>query len=119
MICNVITLAVTAGLTLGLAPVIGARGAAVATVAGEWTLAISLLVALVRASRRLVPNALSVAPRVMLAGGAALTMVLLPLPAIAQLALAVAVYVAMIVVLRVLPNELLELIPGRLADTRR
>lgn len=119
LICNVITLAVTAGLTLGLAPVIGARGAAVATVAGEWTLAISLLVALVRASRRLVPNALSVAPRVMLAGGAALTMVLLPLPAIAQLALAVAVYVAVIVVLRVLPNELLELIPGRLADTRR
>jgi hypothetical protein len=87
-------------------------------VAGEWTLAISLLVALVRASRRLVPSALSVAPRVALAGGAALAMVLLPLPAIAQLALAVVLYVATIVILRALPSELLELIPGRAERVR-
>lgn len=119
LVCNAITLAVTAGLTLGLAPVIGARGAAVATVVGEWTLAIGLLVALVRANRELTPGALTVVPRVALAGAAALAMVLLPIPAIAQLALAAAMYAALIACLRVLPRELLELIPRRLTQTRR
>jgi peptidoglycan biosynthesis protein MviN/MurJ (putative lipid II flippase) len=119
LICNLITLAVTAGLTLGLAPAIGASGSAVATVAGEWTLAISLLIALVRAKRQLVPKAWTVAPRVALAGGAAFAMMLLPIPAVAQLALAVAVYTAMIVVLRTLPLELLELLPARSRRIRR
>jgi hypothetical protein len=105
-------------LTLGLAPVIGARGAAIATVAGEWTIAVGLLVALVRASRRLAPSALAVAPRVALAGAAALAMMMLPLSAIVQLALAVMVYAAIIAVLRALPRELLELIPGRSGQIR-
>lgn len=119
LVCNLIALVVTAGLTLGLAPVIGARGAAVATVAGEWAVAIGLLVALVRANRQLAPSALTVAPRVALAAAAALAMLLLPIPDVAQLALAVAVYAAMIAVLRALPRELLELIPGRSTRVRR
>ena len=84
-----------------------------ATVAGEWTIALSLLIALMRADRRLTPSALGVAPRVALAGGTGLSMVLLPLPAIAQLVSAVVVYAAMIIALRALPRELLELLPGR------
>jgi O-antigen/teichoic acid export membrane protein len=119
LICNLISLAVVAGVTLGLAPVIGARGAAIATVAGEWTVAISLLIALMLTNRRLVPKALAVGPRVALAGGGAFAVMLLPIPAIARLALATAVYAAMIVVLRALPKELLELTPERLRLIRR
>jgi O-antigen/teichoic acid export membrane protein len=119
LVCNLFGLAVTAGLTLGLAPDIGARGAAVATVAGEWTVAVSLLVALVRANRQLVPKAWPVAPRVALAGAAAFATLLLPIPDFAQLALAVAVYAALIVILRALPRELLELIPARSTRTPR
>jgi O-antigen/teichoic acid export membrane protein len=118
LVCNVIGLAVTAGLTLGLAPDIGARGAAIATVAGEWTVAAALLVALVRANRQLVPKAWPVTPRVALAGAAAFAMMLLPISSVAQLALAVAVYTTMIIVLRALPRELLELIPARSPRTR-
>jgi O-antigen/teichoic acid export membrane protein len=119
LICNLISLAVVAGVTLGLAPVIGARGAAIATVAGEWTVAISLLIALMLTNRRLVPKALAVGPRVALAGGAAFAVMLVPIPAIAQLALATAVYAAMIGVLRALPRELLELVPARLLRAPR
>ncbi len=119
LICNVITLAVTAGLTLGLASVIGARGAAVATVAGEWTLATGLLVALALANRQLVPTSRTVVPRVALAGGVAFAIMLLPIPDVAQLALAIAVYTAMILAVRVLPREVLELLPARLRRVRR
>jgi O-antigen/teichoic acid export membrane protein len=115
LVCNLIGLAVIVGLTLGLAPVLGARGSALATVAGEWTVAVALLVCLVRANRQLAPRALRIAPRVALAGGMAFAVMLLPIPALVQLGLAVAVYAAMIVGLRALPREILELLPGRLA----
>ncbi len=113
LITNLITLVVTAAATLALAPTIGARGSAIATVAGEWTLALILLYSLTRANRQLVPRASPAAPRVVLAGGAAFAAMLLPIPAIAQLAIALVVYAAMIVTLRVLPPELLELVPWR------
>jgi O-antigen/teichoic acid export membrane protein len=113
LVCNLIALLVIAALTLGLAPVIGARGAAVATVVGEWTIAISLLVALVRANRRMVPSARTTAPRVALAGAGALAMAALPVSAIVQLVLAVVVYASVIAALRALPRELVELLPGR------
>jgi O-antigen/teichoic acid export membrane protein len=118
LVCNLIALVVIAALTLGLAPVIGARGAAVATVAGEWAIAIGLLVALVRANRRMAPSARKTAPRVALAGAGALAMAVLPVPAIAQLVLAISVYAAVIASLRALPYELLELLPGRSESTR-
>lgn len=114
LICSLIALLVTVGATLGLAPVIGASGAAVATVAGEWTLAISLVIALARTNRQLVPKGRTIAPRVALAGGAAFATMLLPIPGLAQLALAVAIYGAMIALLRALPREILELVPARL-----
>jgi O-antigen/teichoic acid export membrane protein len=113
LICNVIGLVVIVGLTLTLAPALGARGSAVATVAGEWTVAVALLVALARADRRLLPKGVKVVVRVAIAGGASLATMLVPIPAVAQLALAAAVYAVLVIVLRVLPRELLELIPGR------
>jgi O-antigen/teichoic acid export membrane protein len=115
LVCNLVSLVVIAGLTLGLAPVIGARGAAIATVAGEWTVAISLLLALALASRRLVPQAWPILPRVALAGAAAVAVMLLPLGAVAQTVLAMVVYFGLVVLLRALPRELLELLPERFA----
>lgn len=119
LICNLISLAVTAGLTLGLAPVIGARGAAVATVAGEWTVALTLLLAVAHADRSLVPSLWVMGPRVALAGAAAFATLLLPVPDVVQLLLAAGVYTAMILGLRALPRELLELVPGTAARRRR
>jgi O-antigen/teichoic acid export membrane protein len=113
LICNLVTLTITAAVTLALAPVIGARGAALGTVAGEWTLAIGLLLALARADRKLRPKAGTVAPRVALAGAAGFAAMLIPVPAVAQLALAVALFIALIVLLRAFPRELLELLPAR------
>jgi O-antigen/teichoic acid export membrane protein len=117
--CNIVGLAVVAGLTLGLAPVIGARGAAVATVAGECTVAVGLLFALVRANGRLAPAVRQIAPRIALAGGAAFATMLLPVPGLAQLVLAVAVYGGLIIALGAFPRELRELIPGTSAWNAR
>jgi O-antigen/teichoic acid export membrane protein len=113
LLTNLITLVVTAATTLALAPTIGARGSAIATVAGEWTLALVLLGSLTRANRQLIPRAAPAAPRVALAAAAAFAVLLLPVPAIAQLALALVVYATVIVALRALPRELLELVPWR------
>lgn len=118
LICSLVALVVTAGLTLGLTPSIGASGAAVATVAGEWVLAISLLVALVAANRQLRPNPRRVAPRVALAGGAALATMVLPISAAVQLVLALVIYTAIILALRALPREIWELVPARLQRSR-
>ncbi len=119
LVCNLLALAVTAGLTLALAPVIGARGGAWGTVAGEWTITISFLIALVHANRKLVPGSGAIAPRVALAGGAAFATMLVPMPSIAQLALAAVIYTAMILTLGALPREVRDLVPGRLARARR
>jgi Na+-driven multidrug efflux pump len=106
-------LAVIGGLTLGLAPVIGARGAAVATVGGEWSVAVALLVFLVRANRALAPAARMIVPRVLGAGGTGFAAMLLPIPALPQLGIAIAAYGTMIIVLHALPREILELLPER------
>jgi O-antigen/teichoic acid export membrane protein len=115
LVCNVASLLVTAGLTLALAPALGARGSALATVAGEWTVALALLVALARAKRDLLPRAWLILPRVGLAAVAAFAVMLIPIPDIFRLALALAIYPTMIVLVRALPKELLELLPERLS----
>jgi O-antigen/teichoic acid export membrane protein len=113
LLCNLVSLAVTVGVTLSLAPQLGARGAALATVAGEWTVALSLLFALARARSTLIPRHLGLIVRVALAAGAGVAMVLLPISAPARLGAALVAYVAAIVMLRALPRELRELLPGR------
>jgi O-antigen/teichoic acid export membrane protein len=114
LVCNLTSLAVAAGLTLALAPTLGASGSALATVAGEWTVAVSLMVALRRRSGpRPRPDTVRRAARAVLAGAAATSALLIPVAGVLQLAVAIAVYVALTVVLRTLPRELLELVPGR------
>jgi O-antigen/teichoic acid export membrane protein len=115
LLCNLAGLIVTAALTLSLAPMIGARGAAIATVGGEWTVAIAFLFALGMSERQLLPRAAAIVPRVGLAAGVAFGSMLLPIPDIAQTGLAVAVYAVLVVLLRAIPKELLELLPERFA----
>jgi O-antigen/teichoic acid export membrane protein len=113
LLCNLFGLIVIFAATLALAPTIGARGAAIATVAGEWAVAVGFAVALARADWAMVPKAYAVLPRVALAAGAAFAVMLVPIAPVAQLVVAVLIYAAIIVALGTLPRELLELIPQR------
>jgi O-antigen/teichoic acid export membrane protein len=110
VLSNAAALAVTAGLTLLLARHHGARGAAIAVVAGEWTLAAAFLRTLVRGETRLRPDARPLL-RVGVAAAPAFAVMLLGLPAGFQVGTALSVYLLAIVVLRAYPRELLELLP--------
>lgn len=94
------------GILVGvLATVDGARGAAIATASAEVALALLNGLALARADRRLTPPVRVVAP-VAVATGLALLTTVADLPVLASVVLAGAVYIAAILALRVLPEEL-------------
>jgi O-antigen/teichoic acid export membrane protein len=112
---NLAGLTVVTALTLSLAPAMGATGAAIATVAGEWTVALALMLALVRGGPRPRRPTLLVAARVALAGGVAMAALLITVPSVVQLIVAGAIYLGLILGMRALPRELLELIPRRFA----
>jgi O-antigen/teichoic acid export membrane protein len=110
LVVNALALAVSVGLTLTLAAAEGARGAALATLCGEGTLAAGLLVALVRAHPGYRPR-LAVVPKVLLAAAPALAVALAPgLASLPRTLLALAVYALLIALSRALPRELAELI---------
>jgi O-antigen/teichoic acid export membrane protein len=114
LISNVAALAVSAGLTLLLARVDGAQGAAVATLCGESTLALAYLVALLRADRAMRPE-FGVVGKVALASIPATALALVPgLSSIVQAIATLALYGALIFALRAAPAELVELLPERL-----
>ena len=111
LLANLAALAVSAVLTLILAQTHGARGAALASVCGETTLAVLYLVGLLRSHPEMRPR-LNVAVKVALAAAPALVVALVPsLPAVLQPLAALAVFVVLIVALRAVPDELYELIP--------
>jgi O-antigen/teichoic acid export membrane protein len=101
--------AVTAAvLTLALVPSLGAEGAALATFGAEATLAVGYLVALARTDRALVPK-LGEVPRLFPAvAGALAAGFLVPLPDVAAVVLATAVYFALAFLLRAVPPELIN-----------
>lgn len=108
---NALAFAVSCVLTLTLAAAHGARGAALATLCGEATLAAGTLLALVhgrpefRPQPRVVPKvALAAVPAVAIAevGG---------LSSLARTALALAAYALVIAITRAVPKELTELVP--------
>jgi O-antigen/teichoic acid export membrane protein len=110
---NALAFAVSAAVTLALAPSHGAKGAAIATLAGEGVLAAAYLVALVRARPDLRPD-LRVVPKVVVAAGAAIAVAVVSgLPALPATLVAGVVYAAAILALRAVPDELIELIPRR------
>jgi O-antigen/teichoic acid export membrane protein len=110
---NLVALLISVSLTLLLAPGDGARGAAIATVAGETTMAITSLIALARSRPALRPDlrtVLKVAAAVVLATVAGYVP---DLPSLVRAVLAGTIYAAAVLVLRAVPSELLELVrPG-------
>jgi len=112
-LANLIALSTTAGLTVVLASSHGATGAAVATAGGEWIICIAYVVALTHGERRLSVHP-AIAAKVAMAAVPGLAVMLLPLPAVAQLILALVVYAAGVLLLKAFPRELTELLPSRL-----
>jgi O-antigen/teichoic acid export membrane protein len=108
-------LALGALLVTVLAPIDGARGAAIGTAIAEIVAAGLQALAVVRGRPDLRPS-LRVVPRVVLAAAVGLTpLALTGLPVILRLALSTFLYGIVVLALRALPNELLSLLPDRLA----
>jgi O-antigen/teichoic acid export membrane protein len=117
LVCNALALAVGVALAVVLTPGGGAAGGAVATVAGETTLAIAYAIALMRRRRDLRPS-LRVVPPVVLACAAALAAgLLLPLPELVRALIAGALVLAVTGALGAVPAELRDLLPSRLRRT--
>lgn len=114
LVANLAALLMSVVLTVILARTHGARGAAVASVCGETTLAVLYLIGLIRGSPELRPK-LGVAGKVVLAAAPSVAVGLLPsLPALIQPIAALALFAVLIILLRAIPEELYALIPSRL-----
>jgi len=100
-------------LTSVLASSDGARGAALATVGGETTLALATLLALAHGRPQFRPQvAVVLKVGLALAAGAGLS-ALLSVPSLPRSIAATLVYTAVILVTGAIPRELLSLLPGR------
>jgi len=112
LIANAVALAVSVALTIGLASVYGARGAAIATLGGEAALACGYLIVMLRADPALRPP-LGILAKVIAAGApSAAVALLVPLPSLLLTVVALAIYCALALALRAVPRELLELVPA-------
>jgi O-antigen/teichoic acid export membrane protein len=93
-------------LVVGLANADGAEGAAVGTAITEVTAAVVMPFVIARSDPRVLPSMREV-PRVALAAGLAVLVVLIPsVPVIVQVLLATVVYVGVLLVTRAIPAEL-------------
>lgn len=90
----------------------GDTGAAIATAADELALALMSAVALVRADRTLMPP-LRAVPAIALAAALASATTLLDLPVLVSVALAGGLYIAAVLLLGAVPEEILEQAPWR------
>jgi O-antigen/teichoic acid export membrane protein len=118
LLANASALAVSATLTLLLAHGHGARGAAVATVCGESTLAMGYLLALLHAGREYRPP-LAPIGKVLVAGAPAIALALVGgIPSLPRTVAVLALYGLLIVAVRAVPGELAELLPARLRRAR-
>ena len=113
LLANFSALSVSIALTLILAHTDGARGAAIATVAGESTLAAGSVIALVRGRPEYRPHP-RVIGKVLIAGGIAAAVAFVPAwPSLVSAIVVLAVYGAVILLTRALPEEFRALLPGR------
>jgi len=109
---NLIALAISAVLTLSLAPSLGARGAALAALVAEIGLAVSQAVMLKRAAPA-VAIPLRTAAIVALAGGGAVAVgVALPVHPLIGVAVASALYFLALKLFRLFPPEVREVLSG-------
>ena len=114
LLANLVALAVAVATTLALVPVLGAKGAAIATVCGEGALAAIYSVA-VATGRRPLRVSLTVVPRVAVAVVPAAALVFVPhLNRLGLVAAATVVYFAVVFAVRAMPPELFEaVVEGR------
>jgi O-antigen/teichoic acid export membrane protein len=96
-----------------MASVDGARGAAIATSAVELANALIGLRLLTHGRAHLHPS-LRVVPKVLVAIAIAAAPALLPVPEVARVAISLALYLPVLLLLRALPAELIDLLPRRL-----
>jgi O-antigen/teichoic acid export membrane protein len=99
-------------LSAALVPSMGAEGASIASAVCEFVVAAGYLLALTRSHAKLRPS-LALLPRAVLAAGAGACALLLPVPSIAQWAVASVAYLGLLGALRAFPAELLHLLPRR------
>jgi O-antigen/teichoic acid export membrane protein len=113
LLANLVGLATSGLTTILLVPDHGAKGAAIATLAGESALALSYTVALLGRDRRL-RFEIAVIPKVMVAVAAALLIALIPgLERLPLVVAASAAYFAVLWALRAIPKELPASFMGR------
>jgi O-antigen/teichoic acid export membrane protein len=105
-------LVVSIALSAALVPGLGAEGASIASAVCEFVVAGGYMISLARRHAHLRPS-LATLPRVALAGALAAGVLLLPLPSVVLWAIASAVYVAVLLVLRAFPPELLHVLARR------
>jgi O-antigen/teichoic acid export membrane protein len=109
---NLLALTVGGALVATLVSLDGARGAAIATAAGEFVLAALNGLALARIDPAFRPPLGNIG-KIMLATGLAIASTLIDLPALASVAVAGAIYVAAVLAQGLVPEELLEHAPWR------
>jgi O-antigen/teichoic acid export membrane protein len=112
LIANAIALLASATITLALASTYGAFGAAFATLVGDTCLAVGYAIVLMRGHREFRVS-LELLPKVALACGVGVLALLLPAPVVVQLTAAVAAYVAILLILRAIPEEIPEALRSR------
>jgi O-antigen/teichoic acid export membrane protein len=111
-VANGLALVAVVALGVALIPRWGAEGAAVAAVLAETLLGLATFVLLVRARRGAAP-AFGFALRLLPAAAAGVLVLFLPLPALVLAALAGAAFLAVALVLRAFPPELLPALRGK------
>jgi O-antigen/teichoic acid export membrane protein len=115
LVVNAVALAVMLASVGALAAAYGAEGAAIGTVLGEWTLAAGYLIALARTAPAVVPSFARPARGLVAAlPCAALALVSGP-PAWLLAGVALVAYTLLLLAVRAVPEELLELVPRRRA----
>jgi O-antigen/teichoic acid export membrane protein len=115
LVVNAIALTVMLASVGALAAAFGAEGAAVGTVLGEWALAAGYLVALSRSAPAVSPR-FGRPARGLAAAVPCFALALVPdVPAWLLAGAALALYAVLLVLVRAVPDELLELVPRRRA----
>lgn len=112
LIANSTALVVTLGGVTSLAAAFGPEGAALGTVLGETTLAISYLIALRRKAPSVAPGFGS-ALRALAVALPCAALALLPAPALVVTVVGLGAYTLLALLVRAVPEEILELLPGR------
>jgi O-antigen/teichoic acid export membrane protein len=119
LLSNLLALAISAVLTLALAPSLGARGAALAALVAEIGLAVSQAVMLKRASPSVGLSLRAVAAAAFAGGVAVLAGVALPVHPLIGIVIASIVYFALLRLLGRFPPEVREILVGRVRPAGR